>query len=444
MILEGECDSFVRAVVFFNFSPDKVRELGSGRLFGKILDGEVFHVHSMGVGSSDADWKALGDFRFIPQENLLILTFNGCVGILRFRENDLRDAYVVHGSSTAERFKEVLSRKDEINKFFREESVEAGVERLFVDFVSEDSIYSRIREIVDTDLLKGKHVTVVGLGTGGSRVALELAKAGVGNFTLIDYDRLETHNISRYVKGISDLGRLKVNVVADMLLDINPEIRVSKYPLRIDKHISEFSRIVKSSDVVVDATGSPLINQFVNSTCWRPGVPSVYAGAFERAIGLYVLSVQPPDTPCYNCVFENVFSQYTPPKPEFVDYTEVSDPSELRAEPGLSISVGFGALFQAWYALQILLGKESKIGTIEHQMILWGNRKEWLFEKKSIPSLIFARTERKKDCPVCRESEWIERAMEEVKISEEELQERLDVEERKLIKEISGNERKDG
>jgi len=442
--LKSECDSFVRSVIFFNFSLDKVRSLGSGRFFGKILDGEVFHVHSMGVGDSDADWEPLGDFRFVPEENLLVLTFNSCVGILRIRENDLRSAYVIHDSSIAKRFREALCRRGEINTFLEGEFAEGGVERLFVDIVSEDNIYSRIREIVDTDLLKEKRVTVLGLGTGGSRVALELAKAGVGNFTLIDYDRLETHNISRYVKGVSDLGRLKVNVVADLLLDTNPEIRVSKYPLRIDKHPNEFSNIVENSDVVVDATGSPLINQFVNSICWRLSVPSVYAGAFERAIGLYVMSVQPPDTPCYNCVFEKVFSQYTPPKPESVDYTEVSDPNELRAEPGLGISVGFGALIQAWYVLQILLGKESRIGSIEHQMIFWGNRKEGIFKESKIPSLMFARTERREDCPVCRESEWMKRAIEEMKITEEELEKRLDDEEKKLIKEISGSERKDG
>jgi len=443
--LEGECDGSVsvRSVVFFNFSLDYVRSLGSGHLFGKVLDGEVFHVHSVSVRDSDADWKPLGDFRFLPEENLLVLTFNSCVGILRYCENDLRDAYVLHDSSTAKRFRETLSRRGEVKTFFEEESAKGGIERLFVDFVSESNIFSRIRGIVDTDLLKEKRVTVVGLGTGGSRVALELAKAGVGNFTLIDHDRLETHNISRYVKGVSDLGRLKVNVVADLLLDTNPGIRVSKHPLRIDKSTGEFFGMVNGSDVVIDATGSPLINQFVNSTCWRLGVPSVYAGAFERAIGFYVLSVQPPDTPCYNCVFEKVFSQYTPPKPEFVDYTEVSDPSELRAEPGLGISVGFGALFQAWYALQILLGEKSRIGSIEHQMILWGNRKEWIFEEKNIPSLMFVRTERKEDCSVCRESEWMKGAMREIKITEEELEERLTGEEKKLIREILDNKQKE-
>ncbi|MEM2145577.1 MAG: ThiF family adenylyltransferase [Candidatus Jordarchaeaceae archaeon] len=441
--MKSECNTLVRSVVFFNFSLDMVRSLGSGSFFGKILDGEVFHIHDMRSVGDSSDLNALGDFRYVSEKNLLTLTFNGCVGILRFHENDLKDAYVIHDSTTADKFMNALSCGDEnkINMFFKE-SAGGEVERLFVDFVSQNNIYSRIRRIVDTDLLKGKRVTVVGLGTGGSRVALELAKAGVGNFALIDYDRLETHNISRYVKGVSDLGRLKVNVVADLLLDINPEIRVSKHPLRIDKYPDEFSKIVNGSDVVVDATGSPLINQFVNSTCWKLGVPSVYAGAFERAIGLYVLSVQPPDTPCYNCVFEDVFSRYTPPKPEFLDYTEVSDPSELRAEPGLSISVGFGALFQAWYVLQILLGKESRIGAIDYQMILWGNRKEWIFKERKIPSLMFVRTERKKDCPVCRESEWIEGAIKEVGITNRELEERLNDEERKLIKEISSNERK--
>ncbi|MBS7250424.1 MAG: ThiF family adenylyltransferase [Candidatus Freyarchaeota archaeon] len=453
--MEGRCDVSVpvKSVVFFNFSPESIKTCGSGFLFGKVLDGDVLHIHSVSsdynhsvssdsldgdvphihsVGSDSDGWRFLGRFRFLS--NLLVLAFKGCIGILRYCGNNLRDAYVLHGDAV-ERFWEALSR-DETRTFFEEKS--EGVEKLFVDFVSESNIFSRIRGIVDTDLLKEKRVTVVGLGTGGSRVALELAKAGVGNFTLIDHDRLETHNISRYVKGVSDLGRLKVNVVADLLLDVNPKIRVSKYPIRIgiDKNIDEFSEIVSSSDVVVDATGSPLVNQFVNSTCWRLNIPSVYAGAFERAIGLYVLKVQPPHTPCYNCVFEKIFSQYTPPKPEFVDYTQVSDPSELRAEPGLSISVGFGALLQAWYALQILLGEKGKIGLIEHQMIIWGNKKEWIFEKEDIPSIMFATIERNEECPVCRGNKWIKRAKKEIKITDEELERKLTRKEKKLLEEI--------
>jgi molybdopterin/thiamine biosynthesis adenylyltransferase len=440
--LEGERGSFIKSVVFFNFSLDNVKNLGSGNLFGKILDGEVCHIHTMSNRETEDEWERLGSFRHLQEENLLVLNFDGCVGInscigiLRYHGNNLRDAYVLHDQNKIKKFGESLNT-EKVDEFFK------GVdERLFVDFFSESNIYSRIREIVDTDLLKGKCVTIVGLGTGGSRVAIELAKAGVGNFNLIDYDRLETHNISRYVKGVSDLGRLKVNVIADLLLDINPQIKVSKYPLRINKETDEFRKIVESSDIVIDATGSPLINQLVNSTCWELGKPSVYAGAFERAIGLYVLSVQPPNTPCYNCVFEKVFSKYTPPRREFVDYTEVSDPSELRAEPGLSISVGFGALLQAWYALQILLGEKSKIGSIEHQMILWGNRGEWIFSGKKIPSILFGVFKRNESCPVCRESEWIKEQERKMEITEENLERLLTEEEKELLENITGSKQK--
>lgn len=56
-----------------------------------------------------------------------------------------------------------------------------------------------------------------GLGSGGASIAVELAKAGVGNFALVDFDRLELHNISRHIAGVNELGRLKTNIVRDAI-----------------------------------------------------------------------------------------------------------------------------------------------------------------------------------------------------------------------------------
>ena len=48
----------------------------------------------------------------------------------------------------------------------------------------------RRKGVIETDLLSDKSVLIIGLGTGGTTVALELAKSGVGKFTLVDPDRL--------------------------------------------------------------------------------------------------------------------------------------------------------------------------------------------------------------------------------------------------------------
>ena len=85
-----------------------------------------------------------------------------------------------------------------------------------------EQLFSRSAGLLESDALAGKGVLVIGLGSGGSMIVTALAQSGVTRFNLIDHDRLEVGNISRHVAGLSQVGRLKINVMKDMILDKNP------------------------------------------------------------------------------------------------------------------------------------------------------------------------------------------------------------------------------
>ena len=59
----------------------------------------------------------------------------------------------------------------------------------------ESDLFSRVKGIFDSTILTPKTVGVVGLGSGGSVCALEMAKCGVGNFILVDFDRLGSQRL---------------------------------------------------------------------------------------------------------------------------------------------------------------------------------------------------------------------------------------------------------
>lgn len=72
-------------------------------------------------------------------------------------------------------------------------------------------------------------VLVIGLGGVGSFAAEFLARAGVGNMTIVDGDTVDITNINRQLPALhSTVGKHKVEVVAERLLDINPEINLIK------------------------------------------------------------------------------------------------------------------------------------------------------------------------------------------------------------------------
>ena len=75
--------------------------------------------------------------------------------------------------------------------------------------------------------LAASHVCVVGLGGVGGYAAEALARAGVGELTLIDQDLYSESNRNRQLGALqSTLGRSKAEVLAERMLDINPDCRV--------------------------------------------------------------------------------------------------------------------------------------------------------------------------------------------------------------------------
>ena len=67
-------------------------------------------------------------------------------------------------------------------------------------------------------------IHIVGCGSVGSTIAENLARCGVKNMTLWDFDTVEPHNIVNQMFTQNHVGKLKVEALKDILTDINPEI----------------------------------------------------------------------------------------------------------------------------------------------------------------------------------------------------------------------------
>lgn len=93
--------------------------------------------------------------------------------------------------------------------------------------------------------LKNSNVLVVGLGGVGSFAAEFVARAGVGKMTIIDGDTVDITNINRQLPALhSTVGLNKVDVVGDRLMDINPELELTK--------INEFLSPERTHEIVTE------------------------------------------------------------------------------------------------------------------------------------------------------------------------------------------------
>ena len=276
----------------------------------------------------------------------------------------------------------------------------------------EFDVFSRIRDLVNIEALSKVTVAVIGLGSGGARVALELARSGVGRLLLVDPDRLEPNNIARHPCGARDIGRYKTKAVRDLIHEHNPYAQIVTSEIDVLEHRDEFQMLVGKSDLVVACTGSPAVNNLTNEYCLKLNKPAVYGGAWEKAMAGFAMRVIPNETPCFACVHE-ILQQNAPPldPSRVVDYSVVTDPRELRAEPGLSVDIGFITLIQAKLALLVLLKESgSTLEDIPQNYILWFNKSYDRFRPFNCLKL---HTKRRSDCAVCNYDGWLRKKSEE-------------------------------
>lgn len=102
--------------------------------------------------------------------------------------------------------------------------------------------------------LEGARVAVVGIGAVGSFAVEALARSGVGELQLVDFDHVEASNINRQLIALeSTLGRKKVEVARERLLDINPECRVETLVLKVEKVADTEPIFKREPEVILDA-----------------------------------------------------------------------------------------------------------------------------------------------------------------------------------------------
>ncbi len=221
-------------------------------------------------------------------------------------------------------------------------------------------------------LLKGARVLVVGAGGLGSPLAIYLAAAGIGTLGLVDFDDVDETNLQRQIlHGTKDVGRPKLDSARDRLADVNPNVTVVTYPVRLDSENA--MEIIADYDVVVDGTDNFPTRYLVNDACVLSGKPNVYGSIFrwEGQVSVFGLA----GGPCYRCLFRE------PPPPGLVP--NCAEAGVLGVLPGV-----IGSL-QALEVIKIVLGTGK---TLSGRLLIF-DALELSWREVAL--------RRNPDCPVC-------------------------------------------
>ena len=120
-----------------------------------------------------------------------------------------------------------------------------------------DEKFSRTEMLIGKEgmeKLKNAKVAVFGLGGVGSFVCEGLARSGVGGFVLVDFDKVDESNINRQIIATTKtIGRNKVDVMKERILDINPDANVEIHNefYLADSIMAKIAIICKSKEIDV-------------------------------------------------------------------------------------------------------------------------------------------------------------------------------------------------
>lgn len=120
--------------------------------------------------------------------------------------------------------------------------------------------------------LRNSNVIIFGVGGVGSFAAEAIARAGVGNMTIVDFDDVDITNINRQLPALhSTVGKYKVEVMKERILDINPDINIKAIRDVYNKDTSD-KILTENYDYVVDAIDMVTSKIHLIETCKSKGL----------------------------------------------------------------------------------------------------------------------------------------------------------------------------
>jgi molybdopterin/thiamine biosynthesis adenylyltransferase len=172
------------------------------------------------------------------------------------------------------------------------------------DHTGRSDLIARVPTLASLEL---RHAVVFGLGALGSMVAWQLARAGVGRLSIVDYDFVNAGTTPRWIYGLSAAGRNKATVLFERLRAEYPLVQVNPivarlgniYPSPADELVA---RAIETADVIVDCTVEKTVHHYLSSVAWARKVPYIWASGTTGGWGGIVGRIQGDKSRgCWKC-----------------------------------------------------------------------------------------------------------------------------------------------
>ncbi|MGB4846572.1 MAG: ThiF family adenylyltransferase [Saprospiraceae bacterium] len=268
---------------------------------------------------------------------------------------------------------------------------ENGTQSCTLKYVPQKSeLYSRSKGLLEVAILEQKRVAIIGLGSFGSLIAVELAKAGLGKFNLYDFDRVELSNIARHMCGINDLGRYKTLAVKDIIHTKNPYAEVTTFEIDINEEYVAFKNSLQNVDLIICVTDENRSRYNINKFAIDLKKTTIFSRAITRAEGGDVYRFRPTQSasPCLGCLIGSGFFDFKNEEVSTVSQAERDAPDYVpQDEINATVQVGLSSdiapicnMVVKLALVELSKGLVSGITSLEQDFIadyyIWVNRRE--------------------------------------------------------------------
>ncbi len=190
-------------------------------------------------------------------------------------------------------------------------------------------------------------VVLVGVGGIGSPALQYLAGAGIGQLSLIDYDRVDATNLQRQtIYAERDIGHGKAVAAKRWATNFDNMLDIAISDERIVP--ANAGALIEGADLVLDGCDNFATRLAVSDACVAAGIPllSAAVGRFQGQVAAFAGHL--PNQPCYRCYVGDAFD---------------TDDCDTCAEDGmLGAMSGWTGTFAAMQAIRVLLAKTGGMG----------------------------------------------------------------------------------
>jgi len=176
--------------------------------------------------------------------------------------------------------------------------------------------------------LHDRRITIVGLGSVGAPIAIELARSGIGKLSLIDFDFVEPGSVVRWPLGNSAFGLQKTAALKQFIslnysfTKVDPvEYRLGSHP--IDPNANP-QKALSEADILIDATAEFGVHQFLSDYARISKKPFLYAYLTPGGYGGLVACIDSTKKMgCWHCLQIGLLDTKSIPEPPFLENGDV-------------------------------------------------------------------------------------------------------------------------